>query len=67
MTRWTPEYFRETMKLYEPVGDNLPPIPEENVQEARRSIKEGVKKGLYSWYRAFFRYSTKYWRVDVYG
>ena len=55
------------MKLYEPVGDNLPPIPEENVQEARRSIKEGVKKGLYSWYRAFFRYSTKYWRVDVYG
>jgi signal transduction histidine kinase len=66
LTQWTPEYFRETMKLFEPVGENLPPIPEETVQDARRRIKEGVKKGQYSWYTAFFRFSTKYWRVDVY-
>ena len=66
LTQWTPEYFRETMKLFEPVGENLPPIPEEKIREARERIREGVKKGQYSWYSAYFRFSTQYWRVDVY-
>ena len=67
MTQWTPEYFRESMKAFEPVGENLPPVPEDRQREARPRIREGVKKGQYSWYSTFFRFSSKYWREEVYG
>lgn len=66
LTQWTPEYFRETMKAFEPVGDNIPPVPKDKIQEARPRIKRALAKGNSSWYSVFFPYSSKYWRVDVY-
>ena len=66
-TAWTPEYFRETIKAFEPVGEGLPPIPEEKITDARLGIRQGIKKGQYSWVSLFAGYSSKYWRLDVYG
>lgn len=67
LTQWTPEYFRETMKAFEPVGNNLPPVPKDKIAEARPRIKRALSKGNSSWYGVYFPYSSQYWRVDVYG
>lgn len=66
LTQWTPEYFRETMKAFEPVGESIPNVPKDKIQEARPRIKKALSKGNSSWYSVYFPYSSKYWRVDVY-
>lgn len=64
---WTPEYLQETLRGFEPVGKDIPPVPEEKIREARDGIRRGVTKGHYSWYTLYRRYSSQYWRMDVYG
>lgn len=64
---WTPEYLQETLRAFEPVGKDIPPVPEDKIREAREGIRRGVKKGQYSWYTLYRRYSSQYWRMDVYG
>lgn len=63
---WSAEYLRETLRAFEPIGEGLPPVPEDRIAFARDGIKRGVKKGQYSWYTLYLRYSTQYWRVNVY-
>jgi hypothetical protein len=64
--RWTQEYLSETLRAFEPIGNELPPIPADRISEARDGIRRGVKKGSYSWYTLYRRYSSQYWRMDVY-
>lgn len=63
---WTPEYLRETLRAFEPIGEDIPPVPEDRIREAKAGIRQGVKKGSYSWYTLYRRYSSQYWRADVY-
>ena len=64
---WTPEYLSATLRAFEPIGDNIPPVPADKIKEARDGIRRGVTKGQYSWYTLYRRYSSQYWRMDVYG
>ena len=63
---WTPEYLRETLRAFEPIGQDIPPVPADKIKEAREGIRRGVTKGSYSWYTLYRRYSSQYWRADVY-
>lgn len=63
---WSQEYLQETLRAFEPVGEDIPPVPEDRVAFARDGIRRGIKKGQYSWYTLYQRYSSQYWRVNVY-
>ena len=62
---WTEEYLRETLRAFDAIG-NPPPVPADRISAARDGIRQGVRKGSYSWYTLYRRYSSQYWRMDVY-
>lgn len=63
---WTPEYLSETLSAFTPIGQDIPPIPADRISAARDGIRQGVRKGTYSWHTLYTRYSSQYWRMDVY-
>lgn len=54
--------LRETMQLFRPIGEGLPPIPEEVVQEVKDRYGRTFKTGSLSWSSLFSYYSEDYWR-----
>jgi hypothetical protein len=59
------DYLQATLSAFEPLPAP-PPVPADRVVYAKDNIKRGVQRGSYSWYTLYSRYSSKYWRVDVY-
>lgn len=59
---WTPEYLEEIMKLFQPIGKDLEPVPEEKKQQARARIIRDFGGTRMSWYAVFTSFASDYWR-----
>ena len=59
ITLWTPEYLSETMRNFQPIGEE-PPVPEERIRFLRDSIRRDFGREYINWYVVFSIYSTSY-------
>ena len=57
LTLWTPEYLRETMRLFEPVEKEVPPVSDEAEAEAKARIRRDFKSQI-SWDSIYTAYSS---------
>ena len=59
LTRWTPDYLKETMKYFMPIREE-PPVPEERIQYLKNAIRRDFGKEIINWYNLYSMYSIKY-------
>lgn len=61
LTKYTPEYLKETLKNLEPIGKEPPPIPEDRITTTKGMYKTQFPKNIMSWVGLFNNYMSAYY------